>query len=274
MSKKVIFSDEQIKEMIYLYQEEKIPSRALGKKFNVSKNIILRVLKENGVVTNLSNHKYKADYDKFELIDSPEKAYWLGFLAADGCNYQREENASIIVNLHQKDRNHLEKFKTFMESNVNITDYIQDCGFSNHTPMSKIVFNSKKMSKDLEDKGVPPRKSLILKPPKIEERFFLPYILGYFDGDGSIFKTSQNEYGISILGTKELLEWINNILQIGSLEQKVDYQDKNNYTLRCGGIQKPFLIMKKLYDSVNTHLDRKYEIYKSLETVVLERNFK
>ena len=69
------------------------------------------------------------------------------------------------------------------------------------------------MSDDLTKLGVPPRKSLILQPPKIEKKYFLPYILGYFDGDGSISKTSQyNNYNISIQGTKEILEWINSIL--------------------------------------------------------------
>jgi hypothetical protein len=55
------------------------------------------------------------------------------------------------------------------------------------------------MSDDLTDKGVPPKKSLILKPPKIEKKYYLPYICGYFDGDGSINKTSQyNNYSLSI----------------------------------------------------------------------------
>ena len=58
-----------------------------------------------------------------------------------------------------------------------------------------------------------PRKSLILKPPKISKNFFLPFILGYFDGDGSISKTSQyNNYSISIQGTKEILLWICEVL--------------------------------------------------------------
>lgn len=116
-------------------------------------------------------------------------------------------NSSVIINIHQKDIEHLEKFKKFMNSNVNITKHIQNKGFSNNTPMCKIIFNSNEMSKDLEDKGVVPRKSLILNIPKIDEQYYLPFILGYFDGDGSIFKASQgNNYGINIEGTKEILE--------------------------------------------------------------------
>lgn len=55
--------------------------------------------------------------------------------------------------------------------------------------MCKIVLNSKKMSNDLIDKGIVPNKSLVLKPPKINKKYYLPFILGYFDGDGTISKT-------------------------------------------------------------------------------------
>lgn len=198
----------------------------IGAKYNVSKVVISRILKENNITYRNDNHKYKADYRKFEIIDTPEKAYWLSFLAADGYVYKRENSSSKAgnfcgLNIHRKDRNHLEKFKDFMNSDVNIIDHIQTEGFSNNTPMSKIIFNSNDMVNDLIDKGVVPRKSLILLPPHIEEKFFLPYILGYFDGDGSIFMTGNNEFGINIVGTKETLEWINNILNISiSLEQK------------------------------------------------------
>ena len=93
--------------------------------------------------------------------------------------------------------------------------------------------------------------------------------------DGSISKTTQsNNYSISFLGTKEILEWINSILQISThLEKRVE-TDKNNYYIRCGGTNKPYSILKQLYESCDIHLERKFEIYKALETVVLNRNIK
>ena len=56
--------------------------------------------------------------------------------------------------------------------------------------MCKITLNSKKISNDLIDKGIIPNKSLILQPPSILPKFYKSFILGYFDGDGSISKTS------------------------------------------------------------------------------------
>jgi hypothetical protein len=275
--KKIEFSNKQLEEIIKLYTDEHYSMKKIGEQFGVSKTVISRVLNENKVQIKNDNHKYYADYRKFENIDSNEKAYWLGFIAADGCIYQRQNSSSgnfIVINIHRKDKNHLEKFRKFMDSNVNIVDHIQTEGFSNNTPMSKIIFNSNLMVQDFIDKGVVPKKSLILEPPKIEEEYFLPFILGYFDGDGSIFQTSNGEFGIDIVGTKEILEWINSILNISNKLEKRNNDNKNNYYIRCGGFEKPYNIMKKLYDNSIEHLDRKFDIYNTLETVVLSRNTK
>ena len=274
---KIEFTNEQIQEMIKLYEEDNLSLNKIANKFNVSRGVISRVFKENAdkVTIRQRTHKYKADYNKFENIDSAEKAYWLGFLAADGCVYTRENNASIIINIHNKDKEHLEKFKKFMNSNAEIIEHIQNDGFSNNTPMVKFVLNSKKMAQDLIDKGVVQRKSLILNKPKINEEFYLPYILGYFDGDGALYQSKTNkEFYFSLQGTKEILEWILKTLNITlKLEKRVN-DNKNSYYIRCGGFNKPYNLLNKLYNSVNVHLDRKFEIYQALETVVLNGNIK
>ena len=270
--KKIIFTQEQIEKARELYEDKHLSLTKVGEYFSVSKTVITRILKENNIEIRKDSHKHKGNYDIFKIIDSPEKAYWLGFLAADGCNYRRKQNATIFINIHQKDREQLEKFKDFCGSDAIITDYIATEGFSNNTTMCKMSIYSVVMSDDLTDKGVPPKKSLILKPPNIDEQYYLPYICGYFDGDGSISKTGQyNNYSLSIQGTKELLEWINSIFNIGKLKQR-QKTEKNNYYINCGGTNKPYQILKQLYESCDIHLDRKYKIYKELETVVLNRN--
>lgn len=106
--------------------------------------------------------------------------------------------------------------------------------------MCKISINSKEMARDLINIGIVPKKSLILKPPLIQDQYSLAFIAGYFDGDGSIYKTAQNEYGIAFEGTMEMLLWINDKIGInGNLKQRYNNQ-KNNYYIRCGGINKPY----------------------------------
>lgn len=269
------FSQEQLKDILKRYQEDNWSQQKIADYYKVSRPVIKRILSQMNINLRQRTKKYYSNDDIFEIIDNPEKAYWLGFIAADGCNYQREHNASIILNIHQKDIVHLEKFKQFCNSQAQIQQYIANIGFSSKTPMAKIVLNSKKMSKDLFDKGIVPNKSLILKKPNIPKQYYLPFILGYFDGDGSISKSScHNNYSINIQGTKELLEWINKILNISTKLEKRNNDNKNSYYIRCGGTNKPYNILKQLYDSCETHLDRKYILFKNLETVVLNGNIK
>lgn len=271
----IIFSQEQIEDIKDKYKNNWTLTE-IGNFYKVSSSPIKRILLENNISIRHTTPKYHADYDVFEVINTPEKAYWLGFIAADGCNYSREHNATITIRLNQKDKEHLEKFRDFCKSNAKIKEYTTSEGFSNNSKMCKIALNSKKMSQDLTDKGVVPNKSLILKPPRIEAEFYKPYILGYFDGDGSIYKTNQyNNYSISLMGTKETLDWVKEILNWETtLKKRNPNNNNNNYYIMCGGTQKPYGILKQLYDSCEIHLDRKYEIYKTLETVVLNRNIK
>lgn len=273
--RKIEFSQEQIEDILNKYQNN-WSQQKIADFYEVSRTVIKRILEiqNNGIVIRNRTSKYKYQQDIFENIDTAEKAYWLGFLAADGCNYQREHNASVILNVHEKDIKHLEKFKKFCHTDAEIKSYIGYEGFSNQTPMCKITLNSKKISNDLIDKGILPNKSLILQPPHILEEFYKPFILGYFDGDGSISKTSQyNNYSISIQGTKEILTWICEVLDWDAkLEKRNINSNNNSYYIRCGGTNKPYQILNQLYNSCEIHLDRKFNIYKALETVVLNRN--
>ena len=273
--KKIEFSQEQIEDILNKYKNN-WSQQKIADFYKVSRTVIKRVLEIQceGLIIRNRTSKYKYQQDIFEIIDTAEKAYWLGFLAADGCNYQREHNASIILNVHKKDVEHLEKFKQFCHTDAEIKSYVGYEGFSNQTPMCKITLNSKKISNDLIDKGILPNKSLILQPPHILEEFYKPFILGYFDGDGSISKSSQyNNYSISIQGTKEILTWICEVLDWDAkLEKRNINSNNNSYYIRCGGTNKPYQILNQLYNSCEIHLDRKFNIYKTLETVVLNRN--
>lgn len=92
-----------------------------------------------------------------------------------------------------------------MKSTSPIKEKISNDGFSNNTPMCWIDINSKEICNDLSNIGIVSKKSLILQPPKIPKELDLPFILGLFDGDGSIYRDQKNNFFISITGTKEIL---------------------------------------------------------------------
>lgn len=264
------------------YQQGKT-LRELERQYHIGRGVLKRAITEKGI--NIRHNPYRKDItldmDIFENIDSFEKAYWLGFIAADGYSgyNKKKTNGTVIIRLQQKDRNHLEKFKIFTNTSNSIVDILVKDGFSNPekgTAESEITIYSKKMVDDLADKGVLSPKSLTLKAPNISEEFYGAYIAGYFDGDGTIHKTKSNNgyisYCCGFIGTKELLTWIANYVGYPDTTFSKRYNDnKNNYYIRWGGNNKPLEVLNTFYPLSPVHLDRKYKLYQELLNVVQSR---
>ena len=69
-----------------------------------------------------SKRKYNFNENYFENIDSIEKAYWLGFIAADGYITRRKSGQAVLgLTLHEIEP--LEKLSLCMESNKPIYRY-------------------------------------------------------------------------------------------------------------------------------------------------------
>ena len=114
-------------------------------------------LQETGIeIVNRQNER-GTNHNTFEIIDTEEKAYWLGFLYADGCI---SKNQNIIqIALKRADKTHLEKFREFIGNTNNKITY------SKNTKSYRFCFNSKKIKQDLIKLGCIPAKSLTLKFP-------------------------------------------------------------------------------------------------------------
>lgn len=60
--------------------------REIEKTFGATRPTVSKFLEQKGIKTTKGNHyrKYFHNIDFFEVIDTEEKAYWLGFMYADG----------------------------------------------------------------------------------------------------------------------------------------------------------------------------------------------
>jgi intein/homing endonuclease len=205
------------------------------------------------------NKKYTFNKDFFETIDSEEKAYWLGFIAADGgLNYRIQTRGSnpsyrIQLGLAEKDLDHLIKFKESISSSHKLYKH---CHKKYLCFSYRIIITSEKMFNDLVDKGLTLRKSLTLKPPlNVPADLIRHWIRGYFDGDGYIgMKKSRNVLRFSVLGTKEVLEFI---LKHVNLDLKIRKR-KNIYNI-SSSCSKALKFLSHIYDDSNIFLDRKKE---------------
>lgn len=212
-----------------------------------------------------NRRKYNVNDDFFETINTEAKAYWLGFLYADGYVNTIENKIGIALGI--EDKNHLYKFKKSIGSQSPVKEYIQTEGFNKGSLYSRIIVTSEKMKKDLIDKGVLENKTNVLVFPsynQVPKNLIRHFIRGYIDGDGSLTHSSVSNL-IKIIGTKEMLIGIQNELGTNvTLEQRYPERCVNNYSITIGGNTQVKRLLEFIYGNSTIYLERKYKRYREI----------
>lgn len=275
------FSDEQVKDIVNMYTNG-FSTVKIGDKYNVSNKVISRVLDQFNI-KRIGNgrRKYKLDEHYFDIIDTPNKAYCLGLLYADGSNYTPKQ--TISISLEENDRYILEQMRQELklEKELEYIDYSGKNDFGYHyANQYRLLIFSKHMSDELSKKGMVKNKSLVLEFPKfINDDLIKFFILGYFDGDGSYcpYYTKDGKFQplITFTSTESFCKDLQRILQT-----KLNIPCGNIYDASChNGITKVLSFSGKrqvkifldwLYTDADMYLTRKYEKYKnSYDDVVI-----
>lgn len=249
----------------------------VAKEVGCTVGTICNVLEENNIKRDPGKvRRIPLNENFFEIINTEESAYWLGFLYADGAIINYKNNLTMKVALDSKDHLHLEKFKESLKWKGSVKLYnrsLNDKKLLNKT--STIAIGSSKLCNDLIDKGCTLRKTLTIKFPTINQvpnDLIHHFIRGYFDGDGSVFLSNEKHWRNNkissiihcrFIGTKELMEKIAEILQLPNILVK-HYKkciNKNVYTLNIKRVPRSFELYKYLYKDASIYLNRKKEIF-------------
>lgn len=249
--------------------------RTISETYQLTRYTVSSFLEKNNIKTTKGNHyrQYYHTENYFEIINSEEKAYWLGFMFADGYivdNSNRYGQDEFGISLSEKDKDHLEKFKKSIEATNPILIYKRNSKTPGE-PLARILLTSQKTVNDLIDKGCVKQKSLILKPPKnIPNELIHHFIRGFFDGDGSIVKAKNKSmrktdgflYNINITTTYEMANWIQNIVNMGYVYKEKRHDKTYYYSL--GGHRQVINFYHFLYKDATIWMDRKYNIFQEL----------
>lgn len=266
--KKTILNETQINEIISLYNVG-VKVREIYYKIGISPCVIERCLLENGFKLATKN-KYIVDHTIFNKIDNEEKAYWVGFLFADG-HVRKRKNKNIFelkLKISIKDEKHLFKFKKFLKSTHPITKAVSKVKYPKFISISECVvlsIYSKEIFNDLFNLGCTPNKSKRIEEPKISSNYYNHFIRGYFDGDGCV--SINHEYGraVSFVSSSyKILEWINVIFNVNGISLRNISKDKNCYRLHWQNEKDIKLIFNFLYEDSNIFLVRKKEKFRSV----------
>jgi len=228
---------------------------------NLNQSSIYEKLKKAGIKTKTAAQaatKYSCNEKFFSNIDNELKAYWLGFIMADGCiSKPKNKSPFLQIAISRKDEALLYKFKKHINFKGPVL-HIQPNG----SEQSRIRIISSELVDDLIRHGVEYKKSLKLIYPKIDNKLQRDFIRGYFDGDGGIAKTNTE---ITIAGTESFLTSVQTIfnIELGTTITKL-YKKGNIFQYTKHGRLQVAQILKWLYKDSEIYLDRKYNCIRSL----------
>jgi len=238
--------------------------KKVAKSFGVSLRPIIRILKKNNL--ELTNRRFNVNHSYFRVIDSEEKAYWLGFLFADGCVRKTKTGSQVNLKLSTKDEDHLIKFKNDLGAEYKISYNRNKTktkkGIDSFSNNCIIRINSNEMVTDLINQGCLPRKTFTIDKPNIDEKYYKHFIRGYYDGDGNFFYSEDTKLSVVtiVCASKKFRTFIINVMSkipnIGKIRE-----DDNRYTIKINNIVGIIEFLSYLYDDSKIELTRKKEYY-------------
>jgi intein-encoded DNA endonuclease-like protein len=243
------------------------------------RSVIERILKQEKVIARTRSQvlrKYKVNETYFDNIDSEEKAYILGLLYADGCNYSKK--GVIELSLQEADKNILLKIQKLLFLNCGNLYMLN--GNEKHQNQYKIMLNSPYMSRRLTELGCMPNKTFKLTfPDWLQPELYRHFIRGYFDGDGCISitpvkdKPKQYNHVFNVVGTKHVINRIQDILIKELYLGKVKiHKPKNIYYLTYSGRINCLKIKNYLYKDATIFLQRKYDKFNTFSSSFIHGN--
>jgi hypothetical protein len=260
-----LISKEEVENIIEMYQNN-ASLREIERKTHHGRNAIAKMLERLGIKTTTGNHyrKYFFDFDFFEKIDSKKKAYWLGFLYADGSILSQDPRGygeqEFKLSLGECDREVLEHYKEDLKSTYPIRkDICKNIKTEGKAQIQLICsYRSQKTVEDLKKLGCVENKSLILKFPneqQVPKEFIYDFIRGYFDGDGSISEY-KDAYQISFVGTQDFISKLATYFEGGSVFP--DKRKTNSWYFNLGGNLQVLKAYHLMYDNADRYMERKY----------------
>jgi len=197
------------------------------------------------------NTRYEVNENFFEIIDTEEKAYILGFWAADGWMYKR----SLFIAVSEDDKEFLEKIRKIIPTEAPIITKIKKSVWQ-RKKLSILTLSRKKMYEDVVKLGFTEQKSKDLIFPKIHRDLYKYFIRGFWDGDGHIGERQFSIVGKSVIFFQELKRII-----FVETNCKLHFDMVRGQYPRLTGSKKHKDVINWIYCGSNIHLKRKYQKY-------------
>lgn len=147
-----------------------------------SRTSLWRIFSDLGILTKVRALSHFRTLNESILTNTPSWYYFVGILMADGY----VKGNFISIRLLAKDKQILEDLSKYLGLRKSLSFY-EEVNFSGYkTLRCELSFSSKILSSKLKELGVVCRKTGIETSKFIPDEFLVPFVRGYFDGDGSV----------------------------------------------------------------------------------------
>jgi hypothetical protein len=207
---------------------------------------------------------FSINEEYFDVIDTEEKAYILGFIFADGNISGERTKYRLRITLKYEDSEILGKIKDELQytGDIKIRELKSKQRDTKGYMIAELSIINKYLITRLVELGCIPNKSLTVKYPDIPDDLDKHFIRGYFDGNGSIYFTN-NRVGFELMsGSKDIYYSMKEkILSNTSVNPLGEQERKTSIRWTKSGKQ-AIEILHYLYKDSNISLRRKFEKYK------------
>ena len=187
------------------YEKNKKTIKQISKELQVAESTVGKILKKHGVKTRNKMGEFKRKYELNESvlkdINTFNKAQFLGLIYSDGS--LSKYNKSISIRLREDDKDYLDKWRvnflqttkplsyTYTKKMVSPTSgKIYEKKFGSYI----LDITSTKVYKDALNIGLCPNKTKAnLQMPDIPQHLKFAFVLGLFEGDGTVSFSLSNK---------------------------------------------------------------------------------
>ena len=217
---------------------------------------------------NLKSKKRDINVTYFNNIDTQLKAYFLGFIYADGYIVYDEDKHSYEfgMELQSDDKYILEKLNNELggqniiyhsdPKDVLICEtQIADSG---HSDILRVY--SKNLDCDLIKNGIETNKTLKDTYPIVDDKFFFDWLRGYIDGDGCYYGSNNQTYMHITCANIAPLIYIQEKLNNFGIKTQIYTENERTHRLMCTSFKEMNKLINRLYyEDGLFYLQRKYE---------------
>ncbi len=216
------------------------------------------------------NHHPNLKRDYFEIIDTYEKAYWLGFLFADGWIAIEHKKSGdyyrMGLQLSYKDKDVLQRFCKSIGLNPKyIKNRLVGSDFSTKLyHIGEIRWGDQKIAQDLVKLGIiygySEQKGRRVKTPRLpilqNRKLMLAFLSGFYDGDGTLgFDKKTGKIRPRIASSE--IDFLHQIKQYFGIKYQISTTEMVKFNIRT----------EKMVNIIGSRLDVDKEIFKEMLSI-------